>query len=323
MKHLTKVRLIKALLTAVSIVALGVIAGCASGFAEPFDMNNLYFDYTTVSDSNGRYIVITKHLVSQTNVKIPDTIYEIPVREIADSVFSCDSKIQSVTFGKNVRRIGSNSFGGCKNLQSVTFNVSLTDINEYAFKECAALRSVALPENLERLGRGAFYDCGALEEISVPQNIQKIGGRAFSGTPWLKAQSESDFVTVGNGILIAYNGDKSEVKLPKHIRQISGAFAGNTVVKTVDFNDGLTSVGDMAFMGCTSLKAVRIPISLNDMGDNAFYGCSSMSQLILTENILSIGSNAFTDCRAKLLVRKGSYAEQYCADNGLDYYVMR
>ena len=114
-----------------------------------------------------------------------------------------------------VRRIGSNSFGGCKNLQSVTFNVSLTDINEYAFKECAALRSVALPENLERLGRGAFYDCGALEEISVPQNIQKIGGRAFSGTPWLKAQSESDFVTVGNGILIAYNGDKSEVKLPK------------------------------------------------------------------------------------------------------------
>lgn len=314
---------VKALLIAASVAAIGLIVGCTSGFAEPFDINNIYFNYTTVSGSDGEYIVITKHIASQSDVRIPDTIYGIPVREIADSVFAEDQLIKSVTFGKNVRHIGSNAFGGCTNLESVSFNVSMTDISEYAFKECTSLTSAALPEMLETLGRGAFYDCRSLSEITVPQTVQKVGGRAFSGTKWLKAQSKKKFVTVGDGILIAYNGDKEEVKLPKSTRQISGAFAGNTAIKKVTLNSGLVSVGDMAFMGCTSLQAVHLPASLQDIGANAFYGCGAMDQIILSEKILSIGGDAFTNCSAKLMVRKGSFAEQYCAQNGLDCFTLK
>jgi len=313
----------KTILVAASVAVMALIAGCTSGFAEPYDISNIYFNYTTVSGSDGEYIVITKHIASQSDVRIPDTIYGLPVREIADSVFAEDELIESVTFGKNMRVVGSNAFGGCPRLQSVTFNVSMTDIGDYAFKECASLPSVALPENLQTLGRGAFYNCGSLSDITVPHGIQKVGGRAFGGTKWLKAKSKKKFVTVGDGILIAYNGDKADVTLPKSIRQIAGAFAGNTVVKTVDLNNGLTSVGDMAFMGCTSLMAVRIPASLSDIGSNAFYGCSAMSQITLIENIHSIGPDAFTDCSAKLLVRKGSYAERYCAENGLDCFTLK
>lgn len=320
MKFFSKANLFKALLIAVSVAAMGLIVGCTSGFAEPFDISNIYFNYTTVSGSDGEYIVITKHIASQSDVKIPDTIYGLPVREIADSVFAEDDLIKSVTFGKNMRVVGNNAFGKCTNLESVAFNDGMTDIGDYAFKECLSLRSAILPEKLQTLGRGAFYNCQILSDMSVPENIQTVGGRAFSGTVWLASQANNRFVTVGDGILIAYNGDKVFVTLPKNIRQISGAFAGNTSVQSVTLNKGLISVGDMAFMGCTSLRAVSIPSSLSDIGANAFYGCSAMDQINLSDKILSIGSDAFTGCSAKLMVKKNSYAEQYCAENGLDCF---
>lgn len=323
MKQFTRGKIIKALLVAASVIALGIIAGCASGFAEPFDMNNLFFDYTTVSDSNGKYIVITKHLVSQTDVKIPDTIYEIPVREIADSVFTADPKIKSVTFGQNMRVVGSNAFGKCPNLQSVTFNSGLTDVGEYAFSECPALSSAALPESLVSVGRGAFYGCSSLSDISVPAGIGTVGGRAFYGTAWLHSQAESEYVTVGDGILIACNSGRKTVTVPNGVKQIAGAFAGNTTVETMILNKDLKSVGDMSFMGCSSLKSVNLPSGVTDIGANAFYGCSNLQKLTLGDKITSIGAEAFSGCGAAIYLKKDSAAEKYCIDNGLDYFVIK
>ena len=323
MKQFTRGKIIKALLVAASVIALGLIAGCASGFAEPFDMNNLFFDYTTVSDSNGKYIVITKHLISQTDIKIPDTIYEIPVREIADSVFTADPKIKSVTFGQNMRVVGSNAFGKCPNLQSVAFNSGLTDVGEYAFSECPALSSAALPESLTSIGRGAFYNCASLSDVTVPAGIGSVGGRAFYGTAWLNAKTESEFVTVGDGILIAWNSGRKSVMLPNGVKQIAGAFSGNTTVETVILNKDLQSVGDMSFMGCSALKSVNIPAGVTDIGANAFYGCSNLQKLTLGDKITSIGAEAFSGCGAAIYLKKDSAAEKYCIDNGLDYFVIK
>lgn len=318
-----KAFLLKMLLFAVCAAMAGIAVGCTSDLAEPFDISNLYYEYHTVSDSDGRHIVITKHLVSQSDVTIPTTIYDIPVTEIADSVFAGDSKIQSVTFGKNVESVGSNSFGGCRRLKSVTFNDSLKTIGEYAFRECASLSSVAIPDNTESVGRGAFYGCSSLAEISVPASVRRIGGRAFSGTAWMEARSDKDFVTIGDGILIAYNGGKAEVKTAKTVKQIVGAFAGNTALQKVTLRSGVTSLGDMAFTGCSSLQSLTIPSTVTEIGNSAFYGCTSLEKLVLPESITSIGADAFTNCAASLYVKQGSYAEKYCAEFGLDCFTIK
>lgn len=323
MKHFSRGIVLKALLIAVSVAVMGMIAGCTSGLAEPFDLNNLFFEYDTVSGSDGEYIIITKHIASQSDVKIPDAIYGIPVREVADSVFAGDNMIKTVTFGKNMRYIRSNAFGNCPHLQSVTFNVSMSDIGDYAFKDCAALSSVSLPKNIDSVGRGAFYGCKALSEVTVPDTIASVGGRAFADTAWLDAQSQEAFVTVGDGILIAYNGGKTAVKLPKEIRQISGAFAGNATVESVALKNEIVSIGDMAFMGSSSLRSVNIPSTVTSIGSNAFYGCTSLEKIIIGENVKSIGSDTFTNCTAAIYVKKGSYAEQYCTQNGLDYLLAK
>ncbi len=311
------------LIAVFSFITVGIIAGCTAGLDEPIDLNNLFFDYLTVSGSDGKYIVITGHTVSQSDITIPDTIYEIPVREVADSVFSGDTKVRSVTFGKNMRRIGNNAFGGCQNLQSITFNVSMSDIGEYAFSECTGLPSAVLPEQLRSVGRGAFYGCRSLSELTVPDGLSDIGGRAFSGTAWLNARSDSKNVIVGDGILIAYNGDRTELTVPKEVKGISGAFAGNTSLQKISLREGVDSIGDMSFMGCSSLVSVNIPSTVTRIGGNAFYGCTSLEMIVLGENIRSIGADAFTNCNAAIYVRKGSFAEQYCIDNGLDYFLMK
>lgn len=314
-------RLAKWLLIAAAVAALGLIAGCASEFAAPFDIANLYFKYSLVSGSDGEYIVITEHIVSQSNVKIPDTIYGIPVREVGESVFADDAQIQSVSFGKHMRKLGNNAFGGCTALTSVDFNVSMTDIGAYAFQGCTALKELALPDNLASLGRGAFYDCKSLADIAIPEGVSHIGGRAFYNTAWLRAQSGTSFVVAGNGILVACNVDKERVTLPKNIRQIAGAFAGNTTVQRVTLNAKLESIGDMAFMGCTALTSVTIPGSVTEIGDSAFYGCASLQQLTLGGNLQTIGEEAFAHCGAALYVSQGSAAEAYCQENGLHYTV--
>lgn len=323
MKHITKSLLLKILITSVSLMTIGMIVGCTSGLAEPFDLSNMFYEYDTVSGSDGEYILITKHIASQSDIKIPDTIYGIPVREIADSVFADDETIKSVTFGKNMRYIGSNAFGNCKNLQSITFNVSMSDIGEYAFTKCTSLKSVTLPDQLNSVGRGAFYGCKSLEEISVPQSLKKIGGRAFTDTAWLRVLSKEKTVTVGDGILIAYNGDKTEIKLSNNIKCISGAFAGNKFITSVSLKNGITAVGDMAFMGCSSLQEINIPSTVTEIGGNAFYGCTSVKRLVIPENVQSIGADAFTDCSAAIFVKEGSYAEKYCAENGLDCFASK
>ena len=226
--------LVKILLIAASVAALCIIVGCSSDFAAPFDMANLVFTYSHVSDSDGEYMIITGHTVSQTDVKIPDTIYGIPVREVGESAFFGEENLSSVTFGKNVTKIGANAFGGCTSLETINWNVSMSDIGDYAFQSCHSLDSLIIPENVTSIGRGAFYDCLWIKQLEVPETVSSIGGRAFFGTTWLENYHATDeFVTLGDGILIAYHGNQSHVTLPKNVKKMAGTFAGNIGVEKV------------------------------------------------------------------------------------------
>lgn len=316
---------IKIFLLAVSMAAVCCVVGCASQFAAPFDFNNLCFEYSLVSDSDERYIVITKHIVSQSDVTIPDTIYDIPVKAVGESAFAGENHITSVTFGSNVKLIDNNAFGGCAALESINFSVSASDIQigEYAFTECTALQSVEIPDNVTSVGRGAFYGCKALKDVTISKSLSDIGGRAFAETKWLKDKSKkNDFVTVGDGVLIAYNGSKTDVTLPKSVKKISGAFAGNTKIENVKLTSKVKSIGDMAFMGCESLETITVPNSVEKIGNGAFYGCTKLKWLILKENVKTIGKDAFAYCGAAIYVTEGSETEKYCIEHGMEYNIM-
>lgn len=311
----------KIVLLAALSAALCAVAGCAAEFSAPFDLYSLHYQYKIASDSDGRYIVLTGHKVSSTDIKIPDTINGIPVREVGESVFAEDKQIRSVTFGKNVTTVGANAFGGCSQLERIAWNVSMSDIGAYAFRDCRLLEEVILPEHVTSIGRGAFYNCKWTKKITVPATVRTIGGRAFGNTTWLNIKGGlQTFVVEGDRILIAYNGCDPQVTVPDQVICVAGAFAGNEDVQTVSLPAGLELIGDMAFMGCRSLTELTIPDSVTEIGDDAFYGCTSLQKLVIGHQITRIGENAFSYCGAQIFVEQGSAAETYCKNHRIDYY---
>ncbi|MDD6396128.1 MAG: leucine-rich repeat domain-containing protein [Firmicutes bacterium] len=363
----------KILMLSAVFCLLGISVGCSTEFIEPFDFGGLRYEYELVSHSDGKYIVITKHIVSETDVVIPDSIYGIPVREVADSAFAGDMGIKSVSIGKNLQTIGGRAFSectaletvtydnglyqvgegafygctslksfartvspsdissstagvienaafyGCTALKSVEFMQNTAEIGDYTFSGCTSLKSVKIPQSVSKVGRGAFYGCKSLVKIQIPDKLSSVGGRAFAETQWLGSQKQ-EFVTVGNGILIQYNGKGKNVELPARVRQISGAFAGNRTVESIIFNTNLRVIGDMAFMGCTSLTSVTIPNKVTAVGDEAFCGCSSLKSVSFGSGTESIGKNAFKYCDiVQIYLPRNSAAHKYCAANNLDY----
>lgn len=157
----------------------------------------------------------------------------------------------------------------------VRLPVSLYRIESGAFYDCAALMSVKIPSAVKKIGSYAFYHCVLLNDVEIPDGVSEIGGLAFYETPWLDRQTD-EFVIVGDGILIDYNGGGKDVVVPGGVKSISSAFYRNETVENVILPEGLEYIGEAAFMGCVSLKNVYLPSTLKKIGDSAFRGCGSL-----------------------------------------------
>lgn len=73
------------------------------------------------------------------------------------------------------------------------------------------------------------------------------------------------------------------------------AFASCGSLASVDFPDGLQSIGDHAF-GLCGLREVRLPDSLTSLGARAFEYCRGLSKAYLPAGLEEVGTGAFAHC---------------------------
>ena len=71
---------------------------------------------------------------------------------------------------------------------------------------------------------------------------------------------------------------------------------GNSSVKKVVIEDGVTSIGKYAFCNCTSLISITIPDSVTSIEFAAFNNCSSLTSITIPDSVTSIGNSAFEWC---------------------------
>lgn len=96
--------------------------------------------------------------------------------------------------------------------------------------------------------------------------------------------------------------------------------AENLAIPDNIYNLKIASIGDYAFDWCENLTSVTIPKGVASIGDSAFYECRRLTSVTIPKSVTSIGKNAFSDCeKLSITVAKGSYAEEYCIENGLRY----
>lgn len=247
------------------------------------------------------------------SVEIPST-----VTYIGDSAFFGCTSLSNVIFKGYLENIEPNAFYNTPWINSSTeefvslgrttllkYNGSaetvyvpqgIKYIEQNAFAYNSNVKEIVLPEGTVKIGANAFVHCYSLEKIYIPSTVSFIGTGAFDDTKWLKNQT-SDFVCV-NGMLVYYGGSDAHVEVPAGIRGISGgAFLGNEYVKSVQLPDGIIYIDEMAFGSCKNLVRVNIPYTVEMIDDYAFSGSGMLT----------------------LFSGDGSYAQRYCAANGINF----
>ena len=123
------------------------------------------------------------------NITIPATVeidqVTYTVTAVAQKALYKNTKIKTVTIGKNVTVIGKSAFEGCKKLKSVTLPESLTQIGNRAFYNCVALTKIVIPSNVAKIGKQAFTNAKKLKNIVIKTTkltAKNIGAKAFKGT---------------------------------------------------------------------------------------------------------------------------------------------
>lgn len=70
----------------------------------------------------------------------------------------------------------------------------------------------------------------------------------------------------------------------------------SSLIKTLNVDDDVESIGDYAFYDCISLLSVTIPNSVTSIGDYAFSSCIALTNITIPDSVTSIGNYAFSHC---------------------------
>ncbi|MBR6159935.1 MAG: leucine-rich repeat protein [Lachnospiraceae bacterium] len=209
------------------------------------------------------------------------------------AAYSGDADTVSVPAG--VTTIGNRAFYENEDLKSIELPSSITDIGEFAFAR-SGLTSVTLPEGTKNIDYAAFYMCDDLADVNIPSSVEKVALGAFEGTPYLenlKSSAPDDFVTAGDGILLAYKGHDQQVVIPDNVKHIGpGAFAKNNSIKSVVIPGSVRDIGEEAFCDCPNLKELVMDEGVTEIEDRAFKN-SALKAVNIPDSVERIGLSAF------------------------------
>lgn len=134
----------------------------------------------------------------------------------------------------------------------------------------------------------------------------RINGVVVSNNPWgdyLQNLSEGDVVTlVLSSTEIAsevfYGIDIETVEFSDGVTSIGASSFRYAPIKNIVIPDSVTTIHDNAFRDCTSLETVVLSDSITYLGEGIFYGCSSLktANIPCNQNITNVPRYTFTDC---------------------------
>ena len=91
-------------------------------------------------------------------------------------------------------------------------------------------------------------------------------------------------------------------------------------MKTVEITSSLGHLENSTFANDFALEEIILHEDFTALDDYAFYGCINMKRVVIPPSVTMIGENCFLGCdNLVIYVTPGSYAEQYCIDNNLNY----
>jgi hypothetical protein len=180
-------------------------------------------------------------------------------------------------------------------MTSYTIPDGIEKIGDFAFAR-TGLTSITIPDGVEEIGYAAFYHSDGLTNVVIPNSVQEIEPYAFDKTGWMnnwEQSGSSDFLIVGDGILLAYKGTASEVTVPDNVRMIGAeVFQGSRTIHKVTIPDSVKVIGEGAFEDCNNLSEIEGGNQVKEIRDRAFAGCP-LTDIRIPASVETIGLRAF------------------------------
>ena len=155
--------------------------------------------------------------------------------------YDCKS-LKEVTIPENIPEIPEDAFEFCISLETVTISAGVERIQQRAFRCCTSLHTVVIGDGMKQIDTDAFRACTALEQVQIPETVEQFGENVFYSVPWFRRNPET-FLVLGRGILMAYRGKMSHVKIPENVRRIEEhVFNVSNRPKIMTLTDNIESI---------------------------------------------------------------------------------
>jgi|GEM_PF-5804225 len=203
----------------------------------------------------------------------------------------------------SVKEIGGDAFAYNSYIENVKLPDGLELIGDFSFQG-TGLKSILIPDAVTYIGEQAFFDAKNLDKFNIPKNVNYIESGAFLYTKWHDNQKD-EFVIIGNGVLVKYNGNDEILVLPSDIKYIDDYVFSTSMypdypspgknIKEIILPDGLIEIRTSAFSD-SNIKNFTLPSSLEKIGRCSFMRCKEIEKIIIPDNVTSIDREAFMSC---------------------------
>ncbi len=176
---------------------------------------------------------------------------------------------------------------------------TIKEIDAKAFFDCSMLKEINIPDGLVKIGENAFNKCYALRAIILPDDCSFAEtGALQSFANNCKIISNKQPFKVVNGKLLEYRGTKSEVVVPRGVKQIERtAFdRARELITEIILPKSLTKIDIAVFENCKNLKKVQLPEKLKKIDNAVFRNCLKLETINFPDSLEIVGSNAFAGC---------------------------
>ena len=254
---------------------------------------------------------------TDTDLILPATYQDKPVKFIAWEAFRDCNSLTNITIPNSVTSIGLCAFMDCTGLTGIIIPDSVTDIDDSAFFGCESLnvltvangnpkyhsagnciietasktliagcKTSVIPSDgsVTSIFANAFNACAGLTSVTIPSCVTSIGKFAFANCTSLASIT----VTEGNPV---YHSAGNCI-----IETASKTLIAGCKTSVIPTDGSVTAIGDWAFYWCTGLTSITIPGSISTIGGWAFSDCRNLSSLTIRDGVTSIGRNAFENC---------------------------
>ena len=232
-------------------------------------------------------------------IEIPDKFRGVPVKEIADNVFSNVSYLTKVTLPSELTKIGAGAFQGCTGIEEIRVPLSVTEVGDNAFADCPEMHVI----------------CEAKEKPSTWKES------SLSGLKYLTWNCSCAFEFKLNDDGVSYtlasvqSAVKGEIEIPDTyknlpVTKVGASFALSDEITGINIPNSVTA---LVIRGCSSVKSILIPDSVTVLTVSGFSAlesidipssvkslsisdCPSITEIIIPESVTSIGR--FSGCAA-------------------------